>query len=122
MGMYAANAGKKSGQYVTPADVSELPARLGTIGKIRLNKVYDPACGSGSLLLKGEKVLGKDNIEQGFLGQEIDLTAYDLCRIKRRLQKYHTYREKSIHSNTLQVINQYAASAGAGVSTITAMM
>ena len=51
MGMYAANAGKKGGQYFTPADVSELLARLGTIGKTRINKVYDPACGSGSLLL-----------------------------------------------------------------------
>ena len=65
MSMYAANAGKKGGQYFTPADVSELLARLGTIGKIRVNKVYDPACGSGSLLLKVEKVLGKDNIQQG---------------------------------------------------------
>ena len=64
MGMYAANAGKKGGQYFTPADVSELLARLGTIGKTKINKVYDPACGSGSLLLKVEKVLGKDNIEQ----------------------------------------------------------
>ena len=78
MGMYAANAGKKGGQYFTPADVSELLARLGTIGKTRINKVYDPACGSGSLLLKVEKVLGKDNIEQGFFGQEIDLTTYNL--------------------------------------------
>lgn len=81
MGMYAANAGKKGGQYFTPADVSELLARLGTIGKTRINKVYDPACGSGSLLLKVEKVLGKDNIEGGFFGQEIDLTTYNLCRI-----------------------------------------
>ena len=63
MGMYAANAGKKGGQYFTPADVSELLARLGTIGKTKVNKVYDPACGSGSLLLKVEKVLGKENIE-----------------------------------------------------------
>ncbi len=81
MGMYAANAGKKGGPYFTLADVSELPARLGTIGKTRINKVYDPACGSGSLLLKVEKVLGKENIEQGFFGQEIDLTTYNLCRI-----------------------------------------
>ena len=81
MGMYAANAGKKGGPYFTLADVSELLARLGTIGKTRINKVYDPACGSGSLLLKVEKVLGKENIEQGFFGQEIDLTTYNLCRI-----------------------------------------
>lgn len=81
MGMYAANAGKKGGQYFTPADVSELLARLGTIGKTKVNKVYDPACGSGSLLLKVEKVLGKDSVTNGFYGQEIDLTTYNLCRI-----------------------------------------
>lgn len=81
MGMYAANAGKKGGQYFTPADVSVLLTRLGTIGKTTLNKVYDPACGSGSLLLKAAKILGKENIRQGFYGQEIDLTTYNLCRI-----------------------------------------
>ena len=81
MGMYAANAGKKGGQYFTPADVSVLLTRLGTIGKTTLNKVYDPACGSGSLLLKAAKILGKENIRQGFYGQEIDLTTFNLCRI-----------------------------------------
>ena len=80
MGMYAANAGKKGGQYFTPADVSELLARLGTIGKTEVYKVYDPACGSGSLLLKAERVLGKGHIHN-FYGQEIDLTTYNLCRI-----------------------------------------
>ena len=58
--------------FYTPADVSELLARLGTIGKTKINKVYDPACGSGSLLLKVEKVLGKDNIERGFYGTSGD--------------------------------------------------
>jgi len=81
MSMYAANAGKKGGQYFTPADVSELLARLGTIGKTKINKVYDPACGSGSLLLKAEKVLGHDAIRNGFFGQEINITTYNLCRI-----------------------------------------
>ena len=81
MGMYAANAGKKGGQYFTPADVSELLARLGTIGKTKINKVYDPACGSGSLLLKAEKVLGRDAVRNGFFGQEINITTYNLCRI-----------------------------------------
>ena len=95
MGMYAANAGKKGGQYFTPADVSELLARLGTIGKTKINKVYDPACGSGSLLLKVEKVLGKDNIERGFYGQEIDLTTYNLCRINMFLHtNYSTDGDK----------------------------
>ena len=81
MGMYAANAGKKGGQYFTPADVSELLTRLGTVGKKEINKVYDPACGSGSLLLKAEKVLGRDAVRNGFFGQEINITTYNLCRI-----------------------------------------
>ena len=103
MSMYAANAGKKGGQYFTPADVSELLARLGTIGKTRINKVYDPACGSGSLLLKVEKVLGKENIERGFYGQEIDLTTYNLCRINMFLHnidfdKFNIVREDTLVS------------------------
>lgn len=61
--------------------VSELLTRLGTVGKTEINKVYDPACGSGSLLLKVEKVLGKDKIRNGFFGQEINITTYNLCRI-----------------------------------------
>lgn len=81
MTMYASNAGKSGGEFFTPADVSELLTRLGTVGKTEINKVYDPACGSGSLLLKAEKVLGKDNIRNGFYGQEINVTTYNLCRI-----------------------------------------
>ena len=61
--------------------VSELLTRLATLGKSEVNKVYDPACGSGSLLLKSAKILGKENVRQGFLGQEINLTTYNLCRI-----------------------------------------
>lgn len=81
MTMYASNAGKSGGEFFTPADVSELLTRLGTVGKTTINKVYDPACGSGSLLLKAEKVLGKDAITNGFFGQEINITTYNLCRI-----------------------------------------
>ena len=81
MTMYASNAGKSGGEFFTPADVSELLTRLGTVGKTEINKVYDPACGSGSLLLKAEKVLGKDAIRNGFYGQEINITTYNLCRI-----------------------------------------
>ncbi len=81
MTMYASNAGKSGGEFFTPADVSELLTRLGTVGKTEINKVYDPACGSGSLLLKAEKVLGKDAIHNGFYGQEINITTYNLCRI-----------------------------------------
>ena len=81
MTMYASNAGKSGGEFFTPADVSELLTRLGTVGKTRINKVYDPACGSGSLLLKAEKVLGKEAVTNGFYGQEINITTYNLCRI-----------------------------------------
>lgn len=85
MTMYASNAGKSGGEFFTPADVSELLTRLGTVGKKTINKVYDPACGSGSLLLKAEKVLGKDAIISGFFGQEINITTYNLCRINMHL-------------------------------------
>ena len=81
MGMYAGAAGKSGGEFFTPADVSELLTRLGTVGKTEVNKVYDPACGSGSLLLKAQSVLGKDAVRQGFYGQEINITTYNLCRI-----------------------------------------
>lgn len=81
MTMYASNAGKSGGEFFTPADVSELLTRLGTVGKKEINKVYDPACGSGSLLLKAEKLLGRDAVRNGFFGQEINITTYNLCRI-----------------------------------------
>lgn len=51
------------------------------VGKTEINKVYDPACGSGSLLLKAEKVLGREAVRNGFYGQEINITTYNLCRI-----------------------------------------
>ena len=81
MTMYASNAGKSGGEFFTPADVSELLTRLGTVGKTTINKVYDPACGSGSLLLKAEKILGREAVRNGFYGQEINITTYNLCRI-----------------------------------------
>lgn len=81
MGMYASSAGKKGGEFYTPQEVSELLTRLCIEGKTEVNKVYDPACGSGSLLLKAAKILGKDNVRQGFFGQEINITTYNLCRI-----------------------------------------
>ncbi len=81
MTMYASGAGKSGGEFFTPADVSELLTRLGTVGKTEINKVYDPACGSGSLLLKAEKILGRDAVRNGFYGQEINITTYNLCRI-----------------------------------------
>ena len=81
MSMYASNAGKSGGEFFTPSDVSVLLTRLGTVGKKTVNKVYDPACGSGSLLLKSLEVLGKDAVTTGFFGQEINITTYNLCRI-----------------------------------------
>ena len=81
MGMYASNAGKSGGEYYTPQEVSELLTRIVLVGKTEVNKVYDPACGSGSLLLKFAKILGKENVRQGFFGQEINITTYNLCRI-----------------------------------------
>ena len=81
MTMYASNAGKSGGEFFTPADVSELLTMLGTVGKTKVNKVYDPACGSGSLLLKAEKILGKNAVKNGFYGQEVNITTYNLCRI-----------------------------------------
>lgn len=81
MGMYASNAGKSGGEYYTPQEVSELLTRITLVGKTEVNKVYDPACGSGSLLLNFAKILGKENVRQGFFGQEINITTYNLCRI-----------------------------------------
>jgi len=81
MTMYAGNAGKSGGEFFTPQEVSRLLAMIATDGKHQVQKVYDPACGSGSLLLQVCKVLGKDNVRQGFFGQEINRTTYNLSRI-----------------------------------------
>lgn len=81
MGMYASSAGKSGGEYYTPQEVAELLARITVVGKTSVNKVYDPAVGSGSLLLKFDKILGKEGVRQGYYGQEINLTTYNLARI-----------------------------------------
>ena len=81
MTMYASNAGKSGGEFFTPQEVGELLARIVIGDKKEVNKVYDPACGSGGLLLKFAKILGKENVRQGFFGQEINLTTYNLARI-----------------------------------------
>ena len=82
MTMYASNAGKSGGEFFTPQEVAELLARIACDGKDKINKVYDPACGSGSLLLKFVKVLGADKAKQvSFYGQEVNITTYNLCRI-----------------------------------------
>lgn len=80
MQMYASQAGKSGGEYYTPQEVSEVLAKITVVDKTRVNKVYDPAAGSGSLLLKFAKVLGPENVGR-FYGQEINLTTYNLARI-----------------------------------------
>ncbi len=81
MTMYASSAGKSGGEFFTPQEVGELLARIVIMDKISVNKVYDPCCGSGGLLLKFAKILGKENVREGFYGQEINLTTYNLARI-----------------------------------------
>jgi len=101
MQMYASSAGKSGGEYYTPQEVSELLARITVVGKKQVNKVYDPACGSGSLLLKFAKVLGKDNVRQGFYGQEINLTTYNLARINMFLHDINFEKFDIVHGDTL---------------------
>jgi len=101
MQMYAANAGKSGGEYYTPQEVSELLARITVVGKTAINKVYDPAAGSGSLLLKFAKVLGKENVRQGFYGQEINLTTYNLARINMFLHDINYEKFNLAHGDTL---------------------
>ena len=101
MTMYASNAGKSGGEFFTPQEVSELLTEIAVAGKKEVNKVYDPACGSGSLLLKFAKVLGKDNVRQGFFGQEINLSTYNLCRINMFLHDVNFEKFDIAHGNTL---------------------
>lgn len=101
MTMYASNAGKSGGEFFTPQEVSELLTRIAVVGKTEVNKVYDPACGSGSLLLKFAKVLGKENVRLGFFGQEINLTTYNLCRINMFLHDIGFEKFDIAHGDTL---------------------
>ncbi|HOF02572.1 MAG TPA: type I restriction-modification system subunit M [Atribacterota bacterium] len=101
MGMYASNAGKSGGEYFTPQEVSELLTQIALEGKTRVNKVYDPACGSGSLLLKSAKIIGKENVRLGFFGQEINITTYNLCRINMFLHDIDFDKFDITHGDTL---------------------
>lgn len=101
MAMYASNAGKSGGEYYTPQEVSELLAEITTVDKKEVNKVYDPCCGSGSLLLKFAKVLGKEKVRIGFFGQEINLTTYNLCRINMFLHDINYNHFNIAHGDTL---------------------
>ena len=106
MGMYASNAGKSGGEFFTPQEVSELLTKISLLdnnGKMKteVNKVYDPAVGSGSLLLKFAKILGKDNVRNGFFGQEINITTYNLCRINMFLHDIDYDKFSIEHGDTL---------------------
>lgn len=101
MSMYASNAGKSGGEFYTPQEVSELLAHITTLNKKEVNKVYDPACGSGSLLLKFAKILGKEHVRIGFFGQEINLTTYNLCRINMFLHDINYNHFDIAHGDTL---------------------
>jgi type I restriction enzyme M protein len=99
--MYASSAGKSGGEFFTPQEVSELLARITVVGRTEVNKVYDPACGSGSLLLKFAKVLGKENVRQGFYGQEINLTTFNLARINMFLHDVNFEKFNIAHGDVL---------------------
>ncbi|MFI3329595.1 MAG: type I restriction-modification system subunit M [bacterium] len=101
MGMYAGNAGKSGGEYFTPQEVSELLAKLTVVGKTTVNKVYDPTVGSGSLLLKFAKILGKENVRNGFYGQESNITTFNLCRINMFLHDIDYDKFSIKHEDTL---------------------
>lgn len=101
MTMYASNAGKSGGEFFTPQEVSELLARITVVGKKSVNKVYDPACGSGSLLLKFAKVLGKEKVRKGFFGQEVNLTTYNLARINMFLHDINYEQFDIAHGDVL---------------------
>lgn len=100
MTMYASRAGKSGGEFFTPQEVSELLARITVVGKTEVNKVYDPACGSGSLLLKFAKVL-PNGVRQGYFGQESNLTTYNLCRINMFLHNINYEKFDIAHGDTL---------------------
>ncbi len=101
MTMYASQAGKSGGEFFTPQEVSEVLARIAVAGKTQVNKVYDPAVGSGSLLLQFAKVLGKENVRQGFFGQEVNLTTYNLARINMFLHDVNYEKFNIAHGDTL---------------------
>ncbi|MGH3498831.1 MAG: type I restriction-modification system subunit M [Nocardioidaceae bacterium] len=101
MQMYASAAGKSGGEYYTPQEVAELLARITVVGKTEVNKVYDPACGSGSMLLKYEKVLGHGKVRQGYFGQEVNLTTFNLCRINMFLHDIPYEKFEIAHGDTL---------------------
>jgi len=98
---YAANAGKSGGEFFTPQQVSKLIARLAMHGQSSINKIYDPACGSGSLLLQAKKQFDEHIIEDGFFGQEINHTTYNLARMNMFLHNINYDKFNIQLGNTL---------------------
>ncbi len=101
MTMYASNAGKSGGEFFTPQEVGELLAKITLMDKKEVNKVYDPCCGSGGLLLKFAKILGKNNVKDGFYGQEVNLTTYNLARINMFLHDINYNKFNIARGDTL---------------------
>lgn len=98
---YAANAGKSGGEFFTPQHVSRLIARLAMHKQASVNKIYDPACGSGSLLLQAKKHFDAHVIEDGFFGQEINHTTYNLARMNMFLHNINYDKFNIQLGNTL---------------------
>ena len=98
---YAANAGKSGGEFFTPQHVSKLIAQLAMHKQTSVNKIYDPACGSGSLLLQAKKHFDAHIIEEGFFGQEINHTTYNLARMNMFLHNINYDKFNMQLGNTL---------------------
>ncbi|MFN9885233.1 MAG: type I restriction-modification system subunit M, partial [Pseudanabaena sp.] len=98
---YAANAGKSGGEFFTPQHVSRLIAQLAMHQQTSVNKIYDPACGSGSLLLQAKKHFDAHLIEDGFYGQEINHTTYNLARMNMFLHNINYDKFNMQLGNTL---------------------
>lgn len=98
---YAANAGKSGGEFFTPQHVSKLIAQLAMHGQKQVNKIYDPAAGSGSLLLQAKKHFDSHIIEEGFFGQEINHTTYNLARMNMFLHNINYDKFNIQLGNTL---------------------
>lgn len=99
---YAANAGKSGGEFFTPQQVSKLIAQLAMHGQTSINKIYDPACGSGSLLLQAKKQFDDHLIQDGFFGQEINHTTYNLARMNMFLHNVNYDKFNIQLGNTLE--------------------
>ncbi|GGH65857.1 type I restriction-modification system subunit M [Phaeocystidibacter marisrubri] len=99
---YAANAGKSGGEFFTPQHVSKLIAQLAMHGQSTVNKIYDPAAGSGSLLLQAKKHFDNHIIEQGFFGQEVNHTTYNLARMNMFLHNINYDKFHIVLGDTLR--------------------